>query len=423
MIGEILIFVPSIARFRLVYFQERLAAAHLATLAITDEAQVDMPMEDALLQHSGTLAISLHRQDTRLMLGKLAPVAMVYNLRDSTPVDHIMGAFETLWFRGERLIGVYGPAPQESGTFVDVILPEAPLYVAMVDYAKRIVFLSIFLSLFIAAMIFLSLRYMIVRPLARITEELAEFREHPEDASLDPALTRRRDEIGVVDRELLRMRKQLRQALQQQTRLAALGSAVGKISHDLRNVLSSAMLVSDRLEQSEDPKVKRAAPRLIEALDRAAALASQTLDFAKSRPFEIMPTDVVLADLADQAIRAADGTHTEVNLSAQIDPQLIVRLDREQIFRALLNVVRNGIEALDGEPGRVEVRSDLQRRGLSILIEDSGNGVPAMVRDHLFEPFGRTTKQDGTGLGLAITREILRALVEHYIRDGQPVGS
>ncbi len=411
LLGEILIYVPSIARFRLVYFQERLAAAHLATLALDEEsaANVDMPLEDALLQHSGALAITLYRPDANLMLGREEDVQAMYDLATSTPIDHIIGAFETLSYRGNRLVRVYGPAPQESGTRVDIILAEAPLYVAMIDYSSRILLLSVFLSLFIAFLLFLSLRLMIVRPLARITEELAMFRNHPEDGSLDPAESTRLDEIGIVDRELLRMRKGLRQALRQRTRLAALGAAVGKISHDLRNILSSAMLVSDRLERSEDPKVREVTPRLIESLDRAVALSKQTLDFAKSRPFDIKPAEVQLAELIDHVNRSADGSHAHVTIEASIDEAIRVRIDRDQMFRALLNLVRNAVEAVGDAQGRVSVSARTRLRSLSILVEDTGPGIPDHVKDNLFEPFGRTTKEDGTGLGLAIAREIVRA--------------
>ncbi|MGH1482710.1 MAG: histidine kinase dimerization/phospho-acceptor domain-containing protein, partial [Geminicoccales bacterium] len=78
------------------------------------------------------------------------------------------------------------------------------------------------------------------------------------------------------------MQKGLRDALSQKTRLAALGSAVSKINHDLRNLLANAMLLSDSLDISQDPKVKRIAPRLVESMERAAKLCSDTLNFSRA---------------------------------------------------------------------------------------------------------------------------------------------
>ena len=171
-------------------------------------------------------------------------------------------ALESLAHRGERLLRVIGPSPQETGTMVDIIVPEAPMWTAMVDYSIRILTLSIVLSVLVAAMLFFGLQRMIVRPLRRITEELAAFRDRPEDSTADREPAERADEIGVVEQELATMRHGLRRALAEKTRLAALGAAMSRISHDLKNILATAVLISDRLESSADPSVRqrRAAP-------------------------------------------------------------------------------------------------------------------------------------------------------------------
>src|SRR3546814_11766643 len=80
------------------------------------------------------------------------------------------------------------------------------------------------------------------------------------------------------------MKEGLRSALRQRTRLAALGTAVNKISHDLRNMLATATLISDRLAMSQDPEVQRITPTLVRAIDRAAALCSATLNFTRETP-------------------------------------------------------------------------------------------------------------------------------------------
>ncbi|MEI9891304.1 MAG: histidine kinase dimerization/phospho-acceptor domain-containing protein [Caulobacteraceae bacterium] len=87
---------------------------------------------------------------------------------------------------------------------------------------------------------------------------------------------------GPREAELDRMQTDLRAALSSRARLAALGEAVAKINHDLRNMLTSAQIASERLALSGDPSVAAALPRLERALDRAAALASNVLDYGKS---------------------------------------------------------------------------------------------------------------------------------------------
>ena len=255
-LGEVLIYVPSIARFRLTYLQERIAAAHLAMLNLTPDLaqQLDMDMVDTILAHAGVLAVTVRGSaGETLMLGEITAVDRVHDLRDDSWTTLVHDALESLAHRGERLLRVIGPSPQETGTIVDIIVPEAPMWSAMVDYSVRILTLSVVLSVLVAAMLFIGLQRMIVQPLRRITAELATFRERPEDSTADGPQADRADEIGVVEQELATMRHGLRQALAEKTRLAALGAAMSRISHDLKNILATAVLISDRLESSADP--------------------------------------------------------------------------------------------------------------------------------------------------------------------------
>ncbi len=97
-----------------------------------------------------------------------------------------------------------------------------------------------------------------------------------------------------------RCRTKVRLALQQRARLAALGTAVSKINHDLRGILATARLITDRLAESDNPEVRKAAPALLRSLDRAVDLCSDTLNFTREGPpkpeFETFP----LNDLIDE---------------------------------------------------------------------------------------------------------------------------
>ena len=245
---------------------------------------------DALLGQAGVLALIVHGAEGRVViLGERAPVTAVYDLGNDNWMTLIADALGTLLHRGTRLIRVLGPSPQEMGTLVDITLPEAPMWVAMVDYSIRILNLSLILSLLVAAMLFFGLQRMIVRPLRRITGEIAAFRSRPEDGTVDQEPEPRADEIGVVEGEFVAMRAGLRGALAEKTRLAALGAGMSRIGHDLRNILATAVLISDRLEGSADPAVRRVAPRLVETLNRALRLCGETLSYARTGPPEPQP--------------------------------------------------------------------------------------------------------------------------------------
>lgn len=409
LLGEVLIYIPSIARFRASYLEDRLAAAHLASLSVDlgERARVPPQLETALLAHAGVLSITLWRPFGQVMLGRKAPVDQVYDLRDAGAWQMVMDSLATLIGGGERTIRVIGPSPYYAATLVDVVLPETPLRSAMLDYSWRILALSIVLSLIVALLLFLSLRRMIVMPLIRLTEALQRFRERPEDATADLPPSPRNDEIGVVERELGEMRSRIRQALMQKTRLAALGAAVSRINHDLRNILASGVLLSERLDASADPAVRKVAPRLIEAMERAARLCADTLSFARSRPAPPQPRRFELRQLVDDVLEtAAPGGAAQHN---EVAGGLELLADPDQLYRVLLNMVRNAREALNGGPGEIRVRAEIRRGGIAIDVADTAGGLPESVREALFEPFSATDKVGGTGLGLAIARELMRA--------------
>lgn len=412
LLGEVLIYVPSIARFRLAYLEERIGAAHLAVLSLTPRValQLDMDAVDALLAGAGVLEITVDSATNRpLMLGEIAPVDRIVDLQDRSWTTLIEDAFQTLAHRGARLIRVIGPAPQEAGTVVDVIMSEAAMWTAMVDYSTRILTLSVVLSLLVAAMLFFGLQRMIVRPLQRVTEELAIFRDRPEDSTADRQPPPRTDEIGVVEQELATMRQALRGALAEKTRLAALGAAMSRISHDLRNILATAVLISDRLESSADPAVRRVAPRLIETLDRAVRLCGDTLSYARSGPPAPAPRRVDLAELVAKVHGALGALSPGIEWRVAVPADLELQVDPDQLFRVLFNLAQNAIEAMSGSSGLLRISAARDDEFLTIDVGDNGPGIPEQVRGRLFEPFAGTSKPNGNGLGLAICRELLRA--------------
>jgi signal transduction histidine kinase len=246
----------------------------------------------------------------------------------------------------------------------------------------------------------------------RVTASMTQFREDPEDASRRIVPSGRRDEIGLAERELAMLQETVRQALAQRARLAALGTAVTKINPDRRAIRATARLVSDGLADSPAPEVRRVAPRLFEAIDRAVALCTHTLDFSREGAPPLAPTRFELRPLLDElapALLAENGVAEETprpEFGSAVPPGLVVRADRDQLYRVLLNLARNALEA---GARHLRFTAAVADGTIAIDIADDGHGLPPRARENLFRPFFGSARPGGTGLGLAIARELMRA--------------
>ncbi|PWC35102.1 HAMP domain-containing sensor histidine kinase [Azospirillum sp. TSO22-1] len=412
MLAEVLIYTPSIARFRLTYLQERLSAAHLAALAVeaAPDRMVTKELEAKLLAHVGAHAVDLVQPDSRVyMLSRSMPpqVDVVVDLRGAGVVELIADAFMALTQRQNRVLRVIDRSPKDMAQRVEIVMDERPMVVAMLDYSERILVLSVVISLITAGLVFLALVVMLVRPMRRLTESMVAFRRDPEHAEPTFAPDPRRDEIGVAQRELIAMQDALGTALRQRERLAALGTAVAKINHDLRGILSTAALLSERLAESTDPEVQRVTPRLMGAIDRAVDLCGQTLSYTQDGVLPLRRARVDLAALAEEAgVDVASSLRTEAAWVSRVPPGLTLSADGDQLVRALANLGRNAVQA-GADSVTVEVlRTDGK---LVLTVADNGPGLPPRARENLFQPFAVSARAGGTGLGLAIAREIARA--------------
>lgn len=413
MLSEVLIYAPSIARYRVSFLEGRLAAGHLSILALdaTDDKMVTEDLEQELLDHVNAYSVALTKPDDKiklmLMVAKPGAIDAAFDLREATFFGLIGDAFLALSHTENRLLRVVGPSPKDPATLVEVVLDEAPMRMAMLDYSQRILALSFGIAFFTAALVYLSLHWLMVRPMRRITGSMVAFRGAPEDATISLPHSDRGDEIGIAQRELTSMQEGLRSALQQKNRLAALGTAVNKINHDLRNILATAALVSDRLTGSDDPEVRRVTPTLLRAIDRAVNLCAQTLNFTREGPPVL---DLSHFDLHELVEDVGEGLPEHATENAawlnRLEVGTDVEADRDQLFRVLSNLGHNAIQA-----GATEVSVTARRSGdrLVIVVTDNGPGLPPRAREKLFQPFEGSARAEGTGLGLAIARDLMRA--------------
>jgi signal transduction histidine kinase len=418
LLTEVLILLPTLGRYHRSLLESHIASAEIAILPFTEAGgeQLSQALRSQLLARAGATAVMLTRPDQKeLFLANEEPshFDLTIDLREQNPIAQIAGALDCLMQKENRILHVISATHIIHAQKVELITDETPIRAELLSYADRLVVVALAISLVTGVLVFLSLYAVLVRPMGRLTRAMVRFRANPEDASRIVQASERKDEIGQAERELASMQRDILGFLQQKARLAALGSAVAKIQHDLRNILASAQLASDRLADSDDPVVKRLAPRLVTSLDHAVNLATRTLRFGRADEHPPQRTLFPLAPLVDEIGETALGGETPEStlvFENNVEPALIIDADREQVYRILLNVIRNAAEAVkDREYGNVSVMATREGAGVSIRVRDNGRGIADTVRPKLFQPFAASTRSAGTGLGLAIARDLARA--------------
>lgn len=416
MITQLFIFVPSIGRYYENLLDEHIESAEIAILPFTEPGgkQLSAALRGELLQRAGANAVMLKRPEQReLFLVSEMPskINVTIDLRKAGLFGEMNGAVDSLLHGGGRILHVIAPTRIKGAEAIEVIVGDSNIHEELLDYSRRVVLLALLISLVTALLVFASLYLILVRPMRRITMAMLNFRSNPEDASRIVTPSPRRDEIGIAERELAAMQRDIYGSLHQKARLAALGSAVAKIQHDLRNILSSAQLASDRLSTIADPVVQRLAPRLVASIDHAVALATNTLRYGRAEETPPERRRFHVKALIDEAAESALVSAREpVAFINETDPVLEIDADSEQLFRIVLNLLRNAAQALE-KTSAPEIIVSARRESHHVLIDiaDNGPGVPAALRERLFQPFATSARPGGSGLGLAISRDLARA--------------
>lgn len=415
LIAELLIFVPSVARYREDYFLQRLERAQIASLALLAEDMIAPELEQELLENAGIFNVVLRRDEVRqLVLSSPipSPIETTFDMRDPSAWSLIRDVMLRLVDTEDRVIRVIGNPVQDGGLLIEVTLPTMPLRTALIDYGIRILILSFVISVITAMLLFLAVRSVIVKPIKGVVDAMQAYAEAPEDARRIVMPDANVVELREAQDALASLQTQLTGALRQKERLAQLGGAVSKISHDLRNILTSAQLFTDRIETSEDPTVRRLAPKLVNSIARAVNLCESTLAFGRVDEPSPRLTRVRLGEIVDDVFageRLAVEDY-EFEFVDNIPPELTVTADGEQLYRVIGNLVRNARQAVmaTGKPGHILVRAYEDEEACRLYVEDTGPGLPLKAREHLFEAFQGTTTRGGTGLGLAIAAELVR---------------
>ncbi|MTH76293.1 ATP-binding protein [Paracoccus aestuariivivens] len=420
LLAELLILLPSLANYRLDFLESRLERAQIASLALlaTDESLAS-DLESELLENAGVFNVVLRRDEVRqLVLSSPipGPVADTYDLREQPFWTSARDAVAQLLDPENRVIRVIGAPVNQAGQLIEITMDTHRLRTEMIDYGLRLLAISAAFSILTALLLNVAAQRMLLVPIRRVINHMTAYANAPEDARSIITPTARLAELNEAEAALAAMQHTVTSALKQKARLAQLGQAVARISHDLRNILTTSQIFADRLETSEDPAVRRAAPKLVNSISRAVNLCETTLAFGKAEEpapslsrfnlsalvTEVTEAEALAAEVADDA--------APIEFLTDVPSGLMIRADRDQLFRVLSNLVRNARQAIEAtrRPGTIEIGASEDESEWLIRVGDTGPGLPKKARDYLFQPFSGGSRKGGTGLGLAIAADLVR---------------
>jgi signal transduction histidine kinase len=413
-----LIYASRLAAYHENWLRGRVMVAHTAMLLFGDASNETMSPELAtkILNSVGAETIVVTMPDNRRLvatLGTQPKVSETYELADPTMMEGNQATFRTLFAPPGTVVRVVGRA-QSDGTLVDVTLDETPLIEAMWRISHTFLTIALTISAAVTCVLWAALWWLVIRPVRRLTSSIIAFGERPQEGARIIAPRGRNDEIGRAETALAAMQGSLADELRQRKRLAELGMAVARINHDLRNMLSAAQLISDRLAAIPDPLAQNLAPRLVATLDRAIAFCQSTLTYGGGREQPPARRRFDLRELVRQVVETEEAERSgEIAYAIDIPPKFDLLADPDHVLRVIENLCRNAAQVLHSQGAQTgrppAIRLAAIRTGSVALIEisDSGPGFPAEQTAHIFEPFHLSTRHGGAGLGLAIAADLV----------------
>jgi signal transduction histidine kinase len=332
---------------------------------------------------------------------------------DSSYLESLAATFHTLFAAPGTVVKLSAPA-QANEPAIEFAFDETSLIQSLRRVSYNFLTISLTIAAVVTCVLWAALWRMVLQPVRRLTSNIIAFGESPQDASRVIAPTGRGNEIGRAETALAVMQRSLAHELAQGKRLAELGMAVARINHDLRNILSAAQLISDRLATIPDPLAQRLAPRLVATLDRAIQFCQSTLTYGASRELPPSRRRFDLSELVGQVVESGAAEYdAAIDYNIDIPPRFCVYADPDHILRVLENLSRNAAQALmakgatDGRPKAIRFAA-IRTDGLALVeISDTGPGFPADQSERIFEPFHKSTSDAGAGLGLAIAADLV----------------
>lgn len=266
----------------------------------------------------------------------------------------------------------------------------------------------------------------ITRPLESLAASVRAFGDGEHGGQGDDGVTTQaqaQGEVGQLAQAFDQMRRSIKQsqtALLKSERLATIGQMASLIIHDLRNPLATISTAAEVMKNDGITPDRRhtMVETQIRAAHRMNDMLTEILEFSRGS-YKLSPESQPLAPIVQRATQEASAQMAQlgIRLDVAVPPEITLEADAEKLARVFENLLVNAIQALQQRPehkdswagGAVEIRATQDSDGVRVDVTDNGPGIPAAIRERLFEPFISHGKQGGTGLGLAIARAIVEA--------------
>lgn len=422
MLAEMLVFIPSAALFRQDWLSERTEQAGLLALALTGvpDYEASEILTQQFITDTDVMQMAAKRDGmTELILGarpgEVGSIVEI-DMRDPPRFPSLLAPFQDIFSKDGETLSVKSMSPVLGQDALELLIPREKLRMAVVDYLKNIFWLSLIIAIITGSLIYWSMSALIIRPVKRLAEDMTAFRENPELRREVRSRPKRKDEIGQLEREFIDMKQSQRAAFHQRERLAGLGLAVAKINHDLRNVLTSALLISDRLSMNADEKMSTMGERLTRTVERGISLTEDVLSYSKAESADPQIQDTRIAFTIGEAASDVIAQFPGTQFRNTVPTDLMVQTDPDHAYRIFHNLFRNAAQAMaahGGENRRLQAGAELRDGLAELRLSDTGPGLPKRARENLFQAFSsahaHSANTKSTGLGLSISKELAKA--------------
>jgi signal transduction histidine kinase/Ca2+/Na+ antiporter len=368
--------------------------------------------------------INIYGTDGRLMASSRSEIfnrGLVSRRLNAQAYYEIFENFQINYFQPEQIgalsyLSAYKPIINNSGEYLGVI--NLPYFIKQDRYSQElstiiVAFINLYVFLLLASIIVaIFIANQITRPLVLIQENLQKMELGKRN---EPIYYSRQDEIGSLVKEYNKKVDELAvsaELLARSERESAWREMAKQIAHEIKNPLTPMKLNIQHLQRAKgegkeyNEYIERVTSTLIEQIENLSNIATEFSNFAK-----IPTARNQVFKLAEQLQKVIDlfDSHTRVKIKFHPNglDYIKVNADREQLSRAIINLVKNGIQAVPEErKGLIEINLSRREHMAVISVSDNGEGIPPNLRDKLFSP-SFTTKTSGMGLGLAIVKNIV----------------
>jgi len=429
---ETLVFIPSIANRQYRWFENQHRFAYALSLSVYQADEYGLGERALTNLELIELAITHPDEATKKIITEQPSVTVdkIVDLDETHYWHYILSSIRTLFIGGNRVIQIIGKIGDD-GTKLSLLTRDYSLREVLFQFSERFFFSSLAIALIMAMAIYLLVTEILLRPVYRIYSNVLDFVMAPDDPKAILVPQQRNDEIGLAEQRIAAMETELQRGYTRQKHLADLGLAISKINHDMRNLLASAQLISDRLATIDDPLIKRLTPKLVRTIDRAINYTHNVLAYGRIQEQSPHYQSLRLKPLVDEIIDVLEpAQYGHVIINNRVGEDFEIEADGEQLHRILTNLCRNALQALANQtpadhntPHIVTIKAHHAAGETVIAVRDTGPGLPEQAREHLFQPFQGSVHGNGTGLGLAICYELVRAHSGTITLIDEPIGT